>query len=471
MTTALTREIATFIAGVSFEDIPAEAIEVVKMGAIDAIGTMMPGRVEPVVGILDGCFRCANEPPEARLFMSDERVSAALAALLNGTAMHVLDYDDVALPLGGHPSTVLVPAILAQADALPAASGQDMLRAYVVGYEVWAELARREADAHHLKGWHPTSVLGVIGAAAACAALRGLDGETAARAVAIAASESCGLAANFGSMAKSFHAGRAAQSGLMAARLAEAGMTASSDVLEHPRGLLFALSPEGRIDTDTPCDRLGRDWQIVRHRVGIKKYPMCYAVHRSVDALLDLRAETSLKAADVAEIRVEIGKTQAAILRNARPQTGLEAKFSIEFAMACALVAGRAGLAELTDEFVQSSEVQRLIECTTVVENPEKSAPTDVFSPYDQVVLKLANGDVLESAKVEMARGDWAMPLTRDELWTKFEDCLSVGGIGGNRARALFDALDDMENLARVSDLPSLGPDTGGLTGGVASAP
>lgn len=461
MTTALTQEIGAFIAGVTFDDIPPEACEVVKLGTIDAIGTMMPGRIEPVVEILDRSYRMENEPAEARLFMGNERVSAPLAALLNATAMHVLDFDDVALPLGGHPSTVLAPVILAQADTMPNASGQDILRAYVVGYEVWAELALREAGALHLKGWHPTSVLGVIGAAAACAALRGLDRDQAAHAIGIAASEACGLTANFGSMSKSYHAGRAAQSGLMAARLAEAGMTASSDVLEHPRGLLFALSPEGKIDTDTPCDRLGRDWQILKHRVGIKKYPMCYAVHRAVDALLDLRAQTSVKAADVAEIRVEIGSTQAAILRNARPQTGLEAKFSIEFAMACALVAGRSGLAELTDGFVQRSEVQRLIECTTVVKNSEKSDMNEMFSPSDQVTLTLTNGDVLQSARVVMARGDWALPLTRDELWTKFEDCLSVGGIGGNRARALFDALDDMENLARVSDLPSLGADTG----------
>lgn len=461
MTTALTSEIGGFIARTSFDDIPEDALEVVKSGTIDAIGTMMPGRTEPVVDILDHCFRSNCEPSEARLFMSEKRVSAPLAALLNGTAMHVLDYDDVAMPLGGHPSTVLAPAILAQVDTLPGATGQDVLRAYVIGYEVWAELALRESGAHHLKGWHPTSVLGVIGAAAACAALLGLDAEASANAIGIAASESSGLSANFGSMTKSFHAGRAAQSGLMAARLAAAGMTASSDVLEHPRGLLFALSPDGKIDTSTPTDRLGRDWQIVKHRVGIKKYPMCYAVHRAVDALLDLRNDTGVKATDVAKIDVEIGATQAAILRNARPQTGLEAKFSIEFAMACGLVAGRSGLAELTDDFVQGAEVQRLIACTQVTLNNEKSDLNDVFSPYDQVTLTLKNGDVLQSAQVEMARGDAGLPLSREELWIKFEDCLAQGGIGGNRARALFDTLDDLENLPRVSDLPSLGPDTG----------
>jgi 2-methylcitrate dehydratase PrpD len=344
MTASLTRDLGVFIAGLRFRDIPAEALGVAGTGTIDAIGTMVAGRAEPVVDILMQSFRLPAEPVEARLFMSGERVSAQLAALINGTAMHVLDYDDVALPLGGHPSTVLVPAILAQADAIGNASGRDLLRAYVVGYEVWAEIARREGGAHHLKGWHPTSVLGVVGAAAACAALRGLDAGAAARAVGIAASGASGLVANFGSMTKSFHAGRAAQSGMMAARLAAAGMTAAPDVLEHPRGLLYAISPEGNVDLETPADRLGRDWQILRHRVGIKKYPLCYAVHRAEDALLDLIRETGVRARDVSAIRVEIGATQAAILRNARPRTGLEAKFSIQFAMACGLVAGRAGL-------------------------------------------------------------------------------------------------------------------------------
>ena len=460
MTASLTRDLGVFIAGLRFRDIPAEALGVAGTGTIDAIGTMVAGRAEPVVDILMQSFRLPAEPVEARLFMSDERVSAQLAALINGTAMHVLDYDDVALPLGGHPSTVLVPAILAQADAMGNASGRDLLRAYVVGYEVWAEIARREGGAHHLKGWHPTSVLGVVGAAAACAALRGLDAGAAALAVGIASSGASGLVANFGSMTKSFHAGRAAQSGLMAARLAAAGMTAAADVLEHPRGLLYAISPEGNVDLETPADRLGRDWQILRHRVGIKKYPLCYAVHRAEDALLDLIRETGVRARDVSAIRVEIGATQAAILRNARPRIGLEAKFSIQFAMACGLVAGRAGLSELTDEFVQRDEVQRLIRATTVEEIHEVSSPSDVFSPFDRVTLTLADGTGLQSAAVEMARGDAGLPLSREELWTKFGDCLARGGVCGKRARALFDALDTLETLSGVADLPSLGPET-----------
>ncbi|MBZ0325060.1 MAG: MmgE/PrpD family protein, partial [Alphaproteobacteria bacterium] len=188
MAASLTQDIGAFVAGLTFDAIPAEAAEVVETGTIDGVGVMIPGRAEANVGIVERRFRTRDEAPESRLFMTDERVSAPLAALVNGVAMHVLDYDDVALPLGGHPSTVLVPALLAEADAVPGTTGKDLVRAYVAGYEVWAEVAGRDADAHHLKGWHPTSALGVLGAAAACAVLRGLDADKAAHAIGIAAS-------------------------------------------------------------------------------------------------------------------------------------------------------------------------------------------------------------------------------------------------------------------------------------------
>ena len=172
--------------------------------------------------------------------------------MINGIAAHVLDYDDVGLD--GHPSAVLVPAILAQGEA-SGSSGAEMLTAYMAGFEVWAEILAREPTPLHRKGWHPSAVLGAVAAAAACAKLRGLDPERAATAMAIAASMSCGVVANFGTMTKSFQVARAAQSGVIAARLAQAGLTASLDALEHPSGLLAALSPEGKAERDRAFDR------------------------------------------------------------------------------------------------------------------------------------------------------------------------------------------------------------------------
>ena len=207
------------------------------------------------------------------------------AVLVNGVAAHVLDYDDVSLD--GHPSAVLVPAILAQGEA-SGASGAEMLAAYIAGFEVWAELLAREPTPLHRKGWHPSAVLGTVAAAAACAKLRRLDPAVAATAMAIAASMSSGLVANFGTMTKSFQVGRAAQSGVIAARLAQAGLTASLDALEHRSGLLVALSPEGKAELDRPFVAAQKEWHIVGHGLNIKRYPICYATHRSIDAALGL---------------------------------------------------------------------------------------------------------------------------------------------------------------------------------------
>ena len=269
----------------------------------------------------------------------------------------MLDYDDVALD--GHPSAVLVPAILAQGEA-SGSSGAEMLTAYVAGFEVWAELLAREPTPLHRKGWHPSAVLGTVAAAAACAKLRGLDAAGAATALAIAASMSAGLVANFGSMTKSFQVARAAQSGVIAARLAQAGLTASLDALEHPSGLLAALSPDGKAERDRPFDAAQKEWHIVGEGLNIKRYPICYATHRSIDAALGLVARHDLAPDAVERIHVSTGETQLRMLRNASPQTGLEAKFSMQFAMAAALVARKVGLSELTDGFVRRPDVQAI---------------------------------------------------------------------------------------------------------------
>ncbi|MBO0739741.1 MAG: MmgE/PrpD family protein, partial [Alphaproteobacteria bacterium] len=288
---SLTYELGRFVADVSFERLPLEAVEVARTGFVDCIATMIAGAHDPAPQLL----RKALGPvgAEASLYFSGERAPAPEAAWINGTAGHALDYDDVA-SLRGHPSTVLVPAILAEAEAL-GASGRHMLAAYVAGYETWAELAWRDPGHHHRKGWHPTGIFGPIGAAAACASLRRLDAERTARALAIAASQGSGVMANFGTMTKPFHAGRSAHSGLLAARLAEVGFTASPDALEHPQGFLSAVSPAGEVDRETPAQMLGSEWKIVKYRLGIKKYPACYCTHRALDAMLELLGRHPLK--------------------------------------------------------------------------------------------------------------------------------------------------------------------------------
>jgi 2-methylcitrate dehydratase PrpD len=257
----LTSDIGVFLATVPRSGVPAETMPVVRAGFTDCVAVMIAGRDEEVtriVGANVGARLGGNG-----LLLSN--LQAPEAALLYGTAAHALDYDDVAL--SGHPSAVLVPAILAEA-AATGADGAMMARAYVAGYEVWAELIGRDADQHHLKGWHPSAMFGTLAAASASAVLRRLDARKAAHAVGIAASMAGGVASNLGSMTKPFQVGRAAQSGLLAGRLADRGLTAAPDAIEHNLGFLRAVSPRGNVDTAAPAT-LGREWRILETGINI----------------------------------------------------------------------------------------------------------------------------------------------------------------------------------------------------------
>jgi 2-methylcitrate dehydratase PrpD len=187
--------------------------------------------------------------------------------------------------------------------------------------------------------------------------------------------------------------------------------------------LLVALSPEGKAELDRAFLAGQKEWHIVHHGLNIKRYPICYATHRSIDAVLDLIERYDLSPERVGRIHVLTGKTQSLMLRNSRPQTGLEAKFSMQFAMAAALVARRVGLSELTDGFVLRPEVQAIfprVSITTTAATMESSA----FAPADAVEITTSSGETLKSGPVEFAKGSHQRPLSRDELWFKFTDCL-----------------------------------------------
>ena len=449
MPIALTIGLGKFIAGLRYEDIPKDALSVIHTGFTDCVGVMIAGRDEPPPQLL----KAALSPPagEATLLFGQGTAPAPEAAWINGTAAHALDFDDVAQR--GHPSTVLVPAILAEAQVL-GASGQQMMLAYAAGYETWAELVRRDQDGHHDKGWHPTGIFGAIGAAAACASLRGLSAERAAHAIALGASQSAGIMANFGTMTKPFHAGRAAHAGVISARLAGAGFTASLDALEHSQGFINAVSPAGRVDLESPV-QAGSVWKLAKDRLSVKKYPLCFCTHRALDGMLDLLKQSPLAPAQVAHVHVRTSRRNTTILRNHRPQTGLEAKFSMEFAMACSIVAGRAGLTELTDGFVRRDEVQSLMQRVSVEADDREDPANPGYTPDDLVVVETDGGKRIESRKISAVRGGPALPLPREELWTKFDDCLRVGG-AGVPARPLFDSLMSLDQLAHVSRIPGL---------------
>ncbi len=443
----LTDSIAHFVSGGTA--VPEEAARIVRAGFVDTIATMIAGRNETVVRIVrDFVAARRSVATDARLLFTRESAAAADAALVNATAAHALDYDDVAL--GGHPSTVLVPALLAEGERL-GASGADALRAYLVGYEVWAELLSREPDAYHLKGWHPTAVLGTVGAAAAVAHLNKLSPAVCRNALSLAASMASGLVANFGTMTKPLHAGRAAACAIEAVRFAAMGLTAAPDAFEHHAGFLAALSPRGRAERERAASGLGTQLKILDSGLSVKKYPMCYATHRVIDGVLDLAKAHGLKADDVKEVQATIGVAQASMLRNHQPATGLEAKFSLEFAIASALVARKVGLTELTDEFVAQAPVREVmgkVKTATV----DTSCPIEpIFAMTDRVVLELKDGRKLDSGEIRFARGNAKLPLKDEELKAKFLDC--TAGAEYLDAPALYQQLSKLGELGSLRRL------------------
>ena len=442
----LTQELGAFVARVAAEGTPSEAREIAKMGFIDCIATMIAGSGEDATITLMKA-QSPLPPGKARLWFGDTRTSASEATLLNGVAAHVLDYDDVAQR--GHPSAALVPAIVSQGEEL-GSTGRQMLDAYVAGYEVWANLVARERDNHHMKGWHPTGIFGAIASSAACAVLRRLPAEQCANAISLGASQSAGLMSNFGSMAKSFHAGRSAQAGVTAARLAAAGFTASPDAIEHPQGFLAAVSPKGNVDRESGAGTLGSDWSITDERLNIKKYPACYYTHRSIDAMLDLLESDPIDPADVERVDVTISRENATVLRNHRPQTALAAKFSIEFVMASALVARKVGLTELEDGFVRSDAVQRLYDRVRVTPGEEYDPDSPGSLLTDQVSVVTRDGRRHDSAKVRYARGHAKLPLAQGDLEAKFMDCARFGRYPGDAA-ALFERLSTLERAQSLA--------------------
>ena len=437
---ALTQQLGQFIADLSPNRLPEEAVRVAKMGFIDCIGTMIAGRKEDSVRIMTEVL--APGAGDSTLTFGDRKGPAPEIAWINGTAAHALDYDDVGLR--GHPSTVLVPAILAEAEHL-GSSGSDMIVAYIAGYETWAELFRRDTGLLHVKGWHPTGLYGAIGAAAACAKLRKLDAEKSAIAIALGGSQAGGLMSNFGTMTKPFHAGKAAHAGIMAARLAEAGFTANTDALEHPQGFLHAISPTGTEDRTSPS-KAGTEWAILTQGLGIKKYPTCYCTHRAIDCMLDLVNETPVDPAQVEKITVNISDYFATVLRNHTPDTGLAAKFSMEFAMASGIIAKRVGLRELTDAFVQRPDIQALMGKVEIVTSTDYDPELSGAAPADSVKVQLANGKTITGTPVKRATGHATRPLTEQQLYDKFADCLDVGG-SEIPADILFKRLSSIQSM------------------------
>ena len=447
----ITRLAAEFVVANRQARLPPQAVDVATTGVTDAVAAMLAALREPVVAVVSRFAREQQARPEAPALLGAFRTSADLAALVDATAAHALDLDDYAF--ANHPSAVLVPVLLA-CGAAARAEGRDLVAAYVAGYEVWSDLMAREPDHLHSRGWHPTPLFGCIGAAAAAASLLGLDADATQHAIGLSASHAAGTMGNFGSMAKPYHAGKAAQAGVACAKLAAAGMTATGDVLEGTRGLMRTISPNGKVDVTT-LPRYGSYERICRQRLNIKKYPTVGASQRIIDSVLAHVASTPVDVAALERVEPLVSEKHAAVMPYHHATRPEEAKFSLEYAVACALIHGRVGLHELTPGVIQRRDVQELMSRVHVLTTTEYDPEYPVAAPFDYVTLTYRDGRQVKTPPVKRATGHADVPLPAAGLHAKFVDCATYGGTDRAQAESLFALLQRVEQWT-VADLDRL---------------
>lgn len=380
-----------------------------------------------------------------------ERLAAPAAALVNGTAAHSLDYDDIFTPSFGHASAVLVPALLALAEER-GRDGGALLDAYIIGLEMQAAVGAGVGRAHYLAGWHSTSTVGCIGAAAGCARLIGLDAEGIAQAMALAVSMAGGPKVQFGTMAKPLHAGLAAQHAVQAAVLAEAGMRGRADALEGRFGFLElygAGATRGwqghRADV---CETPAIEWA----GLTVKRHPCCGSAHNTLDCVLELQAEHGFAAAEVERIDTLVGSVNARNLMYGTPRNEMEARFSMPYCVAAALQRGRLSLADFRPEAVRRPAVLAMLPRIRMTGRDPSDEPSGPGArlPHE-VRVRLADGRVLERART-WPRGGIQAPLDAEDRRIKFADCVAPV-LGADAAAALRASLGRLDRLAGMAEV------------------
>ncbi|MFZ0128720.1 MAG: MmgE/PrpD family protein [Candidatus Dormiibacterota bacterium] len=453
----LTAEVAEFIGHAELASISPSTLDKAKRSLLDGFGLAVAGSRSAAAGIARrevASYGCANR--DASVLGTAVKVPARFAGFLNGLAIHAEDYDDTQLAtlpdrvygLLTHPTAPVLPAALAIAEECDR-SGADLLLGYLIGVEVATKVAEAIYPRHYDAGFHSTGTLGTIGAAAAAARMLHLDAKTTAVALGIAASQAAGLRENFGTMTKPFHAGRAAESGILGAQLARDGFTAATDILEARRGFFQAAG--GGYDADAIHSRLGRPWTFADPGVSIKPYPSGSLTHPGMSAFIDLIRRENLEPADVDRVTVGTNRHMPNALIHHRPTNHLEAKFSMEFCIAILLLERRAGLEQFTDDVVIQPRVQEMIGRVHFDVDPEaESAGYNNMTTIIRIWLR--DGRTFET-RAAFGKGSPDNPMTDAELIEKFSDCLAWGGGPLQSAGRLAERLLNIDREPSVRQL------------------
>jgi 2-methylcitrate dehydratase PrpD len=457
----ITDHVAGFVTSTRLADIPQDVAHLGKRSVLDGIGLALAGAASECGHIAQKYLDRLGiaSASGSTVIGSALRLPARFAAFANGLAIHADDYDDTQLAVAKdrvyglltHPTAPALPPVLALAER-DKRSGADLMLAYQVGVEVECKVAEAILPRHYQTGFHSTATCGSIGAAAGAAKLLGLDRETTRRALSLGATQAGGLRENFGTMTKPFHAGRAAENGVVAAEIAALGFTASPNGLEADRGFFRAAG--GGYSAEMIEGKLGDPWTFHFPGVSIKPHPSGSLTHPGMGAMLELIRTHDVKPQQVKRVTVGTNHNMPNALIHHRPKNELQAKFSMEFCMAILLLERKAGLKEFTDEVVNRPDVQAMIQKVDFGVNPEaEAAGFDKMTTIIEVALN--DGQVLKT-RADFGKGSPANPMTDDELSDKFRECAAWGGLDKAKAEQILALVWKIEALKDVNELTQL---------------
>ena len=454
----VTEEIVHFIHDSRFEELSAEVVRRAKDVIIDAVGVMLAGSREDGSKILQQHARRNGGAKEATVVTGGFKVSPAAAALVNAAAGHALDYDSIQLSswpgtahgIRIHPTVPTLAAAFAIGEPL-GVSGKSLILACAAGIEVACRVTEAIPPEAYQVAYQSTATMGGLGAAAAAGKLLKLKPDALMRSLGLAATMAGGLRENFGTMAKPFHSGRAAESGIVAAQLARDGFTAAPDILEARRGFFLAMG--GKHDATHITGRLGRPYFLIDPGLHIKRYPCAILVHPAIREIIDLSSKDNFSPDNVEKIQIRVTEIVTSTLNHPQPATGLEAKFSVAFPIALALVGRKVGLADFTDRRVRDPKIAAMMKKIEIVTDPsiERSGGNEVTA---RIEITLSDGRQLKRTAT-LKTGCEQKWISEPELRGKFCDAASRA-LSKKRVDTLWQLLSKLDQLKDITPVLNL---------------
>jgi 2-methylcitrate dehydratase PrpD len=426
----------------TFAELPADVIAVAKQCVLDCLTTTIAAMSEPAVELVRAEVLAAGGHPLATLIGTGERVSLQQAALVNGTAAHALDFDDVSAAMVGHPSAPILPALLAVAQNADLA-GPAFLTAFVAGVETACRVGRLMAPDHYNAGWHATGTVGTFGAAAACAAALDLDTDQWHAAFGLAGAQAAGLKSMFGTMSKPLQAGNAAANGLFAVHLARRGFTADPGVLESAQG--FAGTQTTSRNAADVLERSSDDYDI--RDILFKVHAACYYTHSSIDAVTQLVAGHDLRPEQIADLELLVPPQHLDVCNIAEPTTALAAKFSLRFTAALVMAGIGCDIDAFTDQRVIDPALTSLRDRVAVTPDP---AMTNLYESL--AVLTTTSGEVL-SARLDLSQAPRGPELAAQ--WSRLASksrSLVTPYLGAKATTDLIDAIAALDQETSMAE-------------------